>query len=175
MSTIDPNARFHCQWPEGYGNAGHQDVDPTFFSEENCYDPEIIAEIAALEVGQTYTNYGALHEKHTVTRLPDFGKPLYVLLDTVGNADYDDQDPNAPMPDVPTKAVEVQSLAEASEVCRDYLDKYDLGGGNWAGGLVTDENDTAIAEISYNGRINPEGYTSGNAHRFKRKTCRMRP
>jgi hypothetical protein len=174
MTTIDSNARFHCQWPEGYGNAEHKDVDATFFSEENCYDPDVIAAIAALEVGQTYTNYGALHEKHTVTRLPDAGKPLYVLLDSVGNIDFD-ENPNAPMEGVPTKTVMVQSLAEASQVCRDYLDKYDLGGGNWAGGLVTDENDTAIAEISYNGRINPEGYTSGNAARFKRMSRRARP
>lgn len=48
--------------------------------------------------------------------------------------------------------VNVTSLEEASKVCQEYIGKYDLGGGNWPGGLVF-SNGLKVARISYNGRI----------------------
>lgn len=48
--------------------------------------------------------------------------------------------------------VDVASLGEASQKCMDYIEQYDLGGGNWAGGQVY-ENGKQIARISYNGRV----------------------
>jgi hypothetical protein len=174
MTTIDPNTRFHCQWPEGYENAQPKDVDAAFFRDYNAYDDADIARIARLAVGETCV-FGNAQQKHTVTRMPDAGHALFVQLDSVGNPDYEDQEPGVPMPGVPTKKVAVQSLAEASAVCREYLDEHDLGGGNWSGGLVTDEHGTALAEISYNGRIWPEGCTPGNAALFERKGKGARP
>lgn len=51
------------------------------------------------------------------------------------------------------KAVAVESFAEASRVCREYTEKYELGGGNWSGGKITDDKGTMIARVSYNGRV----------------------
>lgn len=46
----------------------------------------------------------------------------------------------------------VPTLAAASKACLDYIAHYQLGGGNWAGGLVTDNDGNVIATVSYNGR-----------------------
>lgn len=57
-----------------------------------------------------------------------------------------------PVDDGRPKAVTVASLEEASRVCREYIERNELGGGNWTGGDVT-EGGQVIARISYNGRI----------------------
>jgi hypothetical protein len=49
-------------------------------------------------------------------------------------------------------SVEVSSYAEASRVCREYIEKYELGGGNWTGGTITVAG-KKIARVSYNGRV----------------------
>lgn len=51
---------------------------------------------------------------------------------------------------------QVASLEEASEKCREFISAYDIGGGNWCGGVVRD-NAKKVAVISYNGRIWTEG------------------
>jgi hypothetical protein len=48
--------------------------------------------------------------------------------------------------------VPVESIKEASTVCQKFIEENELGGGNWSGGLVVDDNNTKIAQISYNGR-----------------------
>jgi hypothetical protein len=63
---------------------------------------------------------------------------------------YWDEVPVAP-PAGKSKWVPVKSLADASKACRQFLDQYGLGGGNWTGGLVVRDG-VPIAEISYNGR-----------------------
>ncbi|MHB1938443.1 MAG: hypothetical protein ACYCOR_17945 [Acidobacteriaceae bacterium] len=50
---------------------------------------------------------------------------------------------------------EVATLAAASDACRQFIDAYDLGASEWAGGVVT-QGAVAIARISYNGRVWPE-------------------
>jgi hypothetical protein len=47
----------------------------------------------------------------------------------------------------------VSSFAEASAACRAYIVKYQLGGGNWSGGRVYDDQGQQIARVSYNGRV----------------------
>ncbi|MBK4736126.1 hypothetical protein [Noviherbaspirillum pedocola] len=71
MATIPAHARFQCRWPVGYGDAQPADVDPAFFCDDNGYSDEDIVDIAALRVGETHTIVGAVHERHTITRLPD--------------------------------------------------------------------------------------------------------
>ena len=48
--------------------------------------------------------------------------------------------------------VKINSLPEASKVCRNFIDENNLGGGNWTGGEVFEEGEQ-IARISYNGRV----------------------
>ncbi len=66
---------------------------------------------------------------------------------------------SAPNPDhdewfapAPTRYVTVASLEEASKKCVEYIEKFNLGAGNWIGGQVT-QNRKGIARISYNGRV----------------------
>ena len=50
-------------------------------------------------------------------------------------------------------SVEVSSFEQAGLECRNFIEKYDLGGGNWTGGAVCDDTGKQIAKVSYNGRI----------------------
>lgn len=52
----------------------------------------------------------------------------------------------------PTRYVTVKSLKEASQKCREYIERFNLGAGNWIGGQVS-QNRKQIARISYNGRV----------------------
>ncbi len=48
---------------------------------------------------------------------------------------------------------EVKSFKEAAELCRKFIKQYNLGGSNWTGGLIVDENFNFLATVSYNGRV----------------------
>lgn len=80
---------------------------------------------------------------------------MKVTLASVGNPDFG-QVSGRSLPGVPRKTVSVADLAEASSVCRAYIVEYDLGGGNWAGGKIT-EGGTVVGRVSYNGRVWPAG------------------
>jgi len=47
----------------------------------------------------------------------------------------------------------VNSLSEAAAVCRAYIIRRGLGGGNWTGGEVRDGNDVLVGHVAYNGRV----------------------
>lgn len=47
----------------------------------------------------------------------------------------------------------VDSLKDASSLCRMFIKYYDLGSSSWTGGRVIDEESNFIAHISYNGRV----------------------
>ena len=74
-----------------------------------------------------------------------------VALSSTGNPDYG-QTPGRSLPGVRKRKAKVGSLAEASKVCRQYIEENDLGGGNWDGGFVT-QDDKVVAYVSYNGRV----------------------
>lgn len=82
--------------------------------------------------------------------------PLHVTLKSVGNPDFG-QNAGRSLPGVPTQTVAVADLAEASKACRDYIAEHGLGGGNWAGGRIVDENKVEVGRVSYNGRVWPPG------------------
>ena len=82
-------------------------------------------------------------------------KKYSVILENWGNIDYR-QDPNAPVYGVPNKTIQVNTLKEASEKVREYIEEYELKAGNCIGGYVF-EGTKQIASISYNGRIWEEG------------------
>ena len=52
----------------------------------------------------------------------------------------------------PLRYITVDSLKDASKKCREYIEEFNLGSGNWAGGQVS-QNRKQIARISYNGRV----------------------
>lgn len=79
---------------------------------------------------------------------------MFVKLSSCGNPDYGQNPYEEFFGCEADHTVEVQSLEEASEVCKRFIDKNELGGGNWSGGQVYDR-DQHIADISYNGRIWP--------------------
>ncbi len=77
---------------------------------------------------------------------------LTVELKSCGNPDFGQYAPLSP-----NKVVQIQTLADASKACCDYIASYNLGGGNWNGGTVRHDK-TIIARVSYNGRIwGPDG------------------
>jgi hypothetical protein len=81
-------------------------------------------------------------------------KRYEILLANCGNPDYG-QDPNAPLPGVESGLwVPVSDAREASEEARRYISENNLGGGNWAGGLVRSVIlKRTAARVSYNGRV----------------------
>lgn len=86
---------------------------------------------------------------------------MKVRLSSVGNPDYG-QNPNQSLyGSEPNKTVTVKSFKEASKVCQKFIEDNDLGGGNWDGGLILDDNNKVIAHVSYNGRVwEGESWTS---------------
>jgi len=46
----------------------------------------------------------------------------------------------------------VTTFAQASKICRKFIEKYDLGGGNWIDGEIY-RNKKKVATVSYNGRV----------------------
>ena len=76
-----------------------------------------------------------------------------VLLANRGNPDYG-QDPDKPLPGSPADSyAPATSWAEASALCRRYINEHALGGGNWAGGRVEDGQGAYVARVAYNGRV----------------------
>jgi hypothetical protein len=75
-----------------------------------------------------------------------------VQLSNVGNPDHR-QDPSGPLYDTVVGWARVDSLEEAVEMCQLYLTYYDLGSGNWNGGMVTNGDGLIIARVSSNGRL----------------------
>ena len=78
-----------------------------------------------------------------------------VLLTTCGNPDRG-QNPYEALWGVPTQIVYASSIEECQDIVRNYIDKYDFGGSNWAGGEVYDSMGNVIGNISYNGRYWPK-------------------
>ena len=76
-----------------------------------------------------------------------------VQLRNVGNPDYR-QDCTRPLPETTCGWAAVDTLKEAVQLCRMYISFYDLGGGNWSGGLIHRiEDGVIIGKVAYNGRI----------------------
>ena len=73
-----------------------------------------------------------------------------VKLSNVGNPDHR-QDSRRPLPDTTCGWAHVDTIEEASEICRLYIGFYDLGGGNWNGGQIECQG-AQVGRISYNGR-----------------------
>lgn len=79
-------------------------------------------------------------------------KKYLVELKHASNPDVDGGYWTPPADSGKAQRVGADSLEEASRICRAYMDRNELGGGNWNGGNVY-ENGKLVAEVSYNGRV----------------------
>jgi hypothetical protein len=88
-------------------------------------------------------------------------KPAYVILKADPNPDYEFPDPRATVKTVKVR-LPVSSFEKASEVCKNFIEKFDLGSGNWTGGQIGNNEGLIIAHVSYNGRVwEGEKYVEG--------------
>lgn len=77
---------------------------------------------------------------------------MFVQLASVGNPDFG-QDPNSPYTYCePNKMVPVESFAEASKACRQFISDNKLGSGHWSGGSIFIAG-KKVAYVSYKGRV----------------------
>ena len=81
------------------------------------------------------------------------GTPVRATLKHDPNPDIEGGYWQTPLDSRREKAVTVSSFVEASAVCRAYIDRNGLGGGNWTGGEVFADDGTRLGRISYNGRV----------------------
>ncbi|MDP2453479.1 MULTISPECIES: hypothetical protein [unclassified Kaistella] len=49
--------------------------------------------------------------------------------------------------------IQIKDLKEAKIICQNFIEYFNLGGSNWIGGRIIDEDNNFIASISYNGKI----------------------
>ncbi len=78
---------------------------------------------------------------------------MTVTLESVGNIDHGQNPHKQKYGASKDKSVKVNSFAEAKQKCMEFIDRNDLGGGNWSGGIIKDDTGKIIAHVSYNGRV----------------------
>lgn len=78
---------------------------------------------------------------------------MTVTLKSVGNIDHGQDPTKQKLGASKDKNVKVNSFLEAQQKCMKFIDKNNLGGGNWSGGHIKDNTGKIIAHISYNGRV----------------------
>lgn len=78
-----------------------------------------------------------------------------VRLASCGNPDAG-QNPYESLYGIPEERVYTASIEECQERVLEYIEEYNLGAGNWAGGEVYDGLGKVIGKISYNGRFWPK-------------------
>lgn len=72
---------------------------------------------------------------------------LTVKLSSAPNPDFNQTESPAP-----TVMYPVHNLEEATRICRQYIETYQLGSGNWTGGQVIQDGQETH-HVSFNGRI----------------------
>jgi Lar family restriction alleviation protein len=87
-------------------------------------------------------------EFYLMNKNNDFTQTMKLVLASCPNPDFGQTEAPASRQEVP-----VGSYRQASQIARAYIKEYDLGGGNWSGGQILDENGAEVADVSYNGRV----------------------
>lgn len=77
---------------------------------------------------------------------------MTVDLSHVPNPDVDGGYWSPPIDRGTTKRTRVLSLTDASQQCRAYISRNELGGGNWTGGTIRIDSEP-VGRVSYNGRV----------------------
>lgn len=79
----------------------------------------------------------------------EYSKRYRVLLSSCGNPDFQQFSPIS----APT-SVDVETIMEARTVCQEYIEQWNLGGGNWDNGRVVDNRTgKLVGSFSYNLRF----------------------
>ena len=86
-----------------------------------------------------------------------------VELNSIGDPDRG-QDPRKQIEGAWANMAHVDTIEEAQKAVRNYIEKHNLGAGNWAGGKVWTEENKYLGYISYNGRFQEDN--SGNIVAF---------
>jgi hypothetical protein len=73
----------------------------------------------------------------------------------LGSAPNRDFPPDQQGPEIAPWMVACDSFEHARDLCLAFIREHDLGGGNWIGGRIHDDNGAGklVARVSYNGRI----------------------
>ncbi len=94
--------------------------------------------------------------KKKVDRKADGASPvkrkMKVKLESKSNMDFDSSALEGVL-NIEAYWVVVETIEEAKIVCDAFIEKNELGGGNWTGGDIVDENDKLIGSVSYNGKF----------------------
>ena len=78
---------------------------------------------------------------------------MKLMLSSTGNPDHL-QNPNEKLFGCEADhMIAVHSFADASKKCRDFIQRNELGSGNWSGGKIFDNDGICIGKVSYNGRV----------------------
>lgn len=80
---------------------------------------------------------------------------MKVLLANRGNPDRDENHMRR-LAHTPADCwAEACDFADASRICREYIEANHLGSGNWTGGAIMDEGEV-VGRVSYNGKVWPD-------------------
>lgn len=136
-----------------YGEDGvyNSELVDTVDSEEQAVDK--VAELQATGVGASYEEVE--DNKREAQRLKESDQNEYsVELKACGNIDHNEDPYNNIVrgEKVPKNIKKASSIEECQELVKNYIDEYNLGGGNFINAKVY-KNNTYIGYISYNGRF----------------------
>lgn len=78
---------------------------------------------------------------------------MKLILSSTGNPDHG-QNPFLPVFGCEDNyTAVVSSFTDATKQCREFIQRNNLGGGNWSGGDLYDDSGNLIARVAYNGTI----------------------
>jgi len=103
--------------------------------------------------------------------IDDSGLANYTVeLTNVGNPDLFQQPTK--LPGTISGFAPASSLRQASALCRQYINFYNLGGGNWNGGKIYKIDGEPVAVVSYNGRLwTPEAHWRDRKEILHKDNC----
>lgn len=159
LMPADPPLAFACQ------------ADDTDHAEEQCADAykddanfDIVWVVQTADVDAAYADYWFTENEDTAMVI-DSTKRYLVLLAARGNPDVQ-QDPDRPPFGCPEdQLVFVGSIEKAQTAVREYIARWNIGGGQWVGGDVQDGKTLAhVGMVHYNGRYAEGEQPSRGAH-----------
>jgi hypothetical protein len=81
---------------------------------------------------------------------------VYIILSAAPNSDFSYSNGRKAQVSIAPVVVPVTTIAGARAAACQFRDSNFLGGGNWTGGQVYNDNDQMIGHVSYNGRYHSQ-------------------